>query len=328
MAPSKTVVMAPATNALVTIGKPILPFLVDVLRGKNAELARYAKTIPGADADGATPTVYAAAWVLGEMGHPDATGPLLEALAAVRSDADRAALARALARLAPTPKTEAAFQNVFDKLDPKTAIMPMRVNAQRDLIVAAFSFQDARLVPWLIKRGKGHSDFDYIEEQALLGAIRFMSRAQMPAVQAAVAEVARRRHTTSTEAFRVAAELMASCGEDVDCYLASLEKVDPKADEMYALKALHMVARLGNAGTSSKLVKLVPKLWKTPVKVAALDAVERLTPDDTAGVVDALQAIVDESKDLEGLDRLFVVEPVKRLIRRLRVRSPSAVTPG
>src|SRR5882724_474980 len=80
MSPSKADVAGTASVALIKIGKDAVPFLLDALSGKDAEIVDYAKTNSAGSPDEAKSYLRAAAIVLGAIGRSDATGPMIQAL--------------------------------------------------------------------------------------------------------------------------------------------------------------------------------------------------------------------------------------------------------
>src|SRR5207342_3198636 len=101
MTPSKADVAATASVALIKIGKNAVPFLLDALAGKDADLVDYAKTMSGGSPEEAKSYVRWAAIVLGAIGRSDAVGPMIVALESADTDATRALIARELTKLPP-----------------------------------------------------------------------------------------------------------------------------------------------------------------------------------------------------------------------------------
>src|SRR5262249_39914431 len=116
--PAKADVAPAAALAIAAIGKDAVPVLLDTLAGKDAELVLLAKSKAADNGGNARAYGAAAAWGLGEMGRADATDPLVRASKSADNDANRAAVAIALAKLPASPEAEKAFQAVYEKLAP------------------------------------------------------------------------------------------------------------------------------------------------------------------------------------------------------------------
>src|SRR6185295_620326 len=190
MTPSKADVAGTASMALIKIGKDAVPTLINALTGKDAELVDYAKTASGGNPDEAKSYIRAAAVVLGAIGRPDATGPMIQALESATDDVTRAVIARELTKLPSKPEVVKAFQTAFDKVSPTALMPPAGQNARSQLMEAAAHFYDPQLVPWLLKQIKeakgGENERDVVQLSALVSAIKLMNKGQAPDVKAAV----------------------------------------------------------------------------------------------------------------------------------------------
>jgi hypothetical protein len=189
MTPSKADVAGTASVALIKIGKDAVPTLINALAGKDAELVDYAKANSGGNPDEAKSYVRAAAVVLGAIGRPDATGPMLQALEAADADVTRAVIARELTKLPSKPEVVKAFQTAFEKVSPTALMPPAGQNARAQLMEAAAHFYDPQLVPWLLKQvkeAKGGETEDVVQLAAVVTAIKLMNKGQASDVKAAV----------------------------------------------------------------------------------------------------------------------------------------------
>jgi HEAT repeat protein len=323
MTPSKADVAGTASVALIKIGKPAVPYLVDALEGKDADLVEYAKTQSGGSPEEAKAYVKTAAIVLGAIGRPEAAAPMMRALDSADSDATRAIIARELTKLPPEPEMEKAFQAAFEKVSPSTLLPPSGQNARAQLMESAAHFYDSQLVPWLlkqIKQAKGNdNDKDAVQLAALVTAIKLMNKGQAADVKASID-----KEGTSIEkdAFKLAADVANGCGDNLGCYLSKLQ--EPAAQEektqFVGIKAAYMLGILGNPGTSMEIVKALPKVRNAAVRFAAVSTVDHLTQKEPAPVADALQKIVDENKAKDDRNMMQADAPVKEIVYRLRAR--------
>jgi len=323
MTPSKADVAATASVALIKIGKQAVPALVDSLEGKDAELVEYAKTQSGGSPEEAKSYVRAAAVVLGAIGRAEAAGPMMRALETADSDVTRAIIARELTKLPPQPEMERAFQAAFDKVSPTALMPPSGQNARAQLMEAAGRFYDPQLVPWLLKQIKqakgGENDKDAVQLGALVTAMKLMNKGQAAEVKAAVD-----KEGTSIEkdAFRLAADVVNGCGDNLGCYLSKVQ--EPAAQEektqFVGIKAAYMLGILGTPATSMDIVKQLPKIRNAAVRYTAVSAVDHLTQKEPASIADALQKIVDENKAKDDRNMMQADAPVKEIVYRLRAR--------
>jgi HEAT repeat protein len=323
MTPSKADVAGTASVALIKVGKDAVPFLVNALQGKDTELVEYAKANSGGSPDEAKSYVRAAAVVLGAIGRPDATGPMLAALDSAGDDVTRAVVARELTKLPPKPEVVKAFQAAYDKVSPTALMPPAGQNARSQLVEAAAHFYDPQLVPWLLKQIKdakgGENEKDAVQISALVSAIKLMNKGQAGDVKAAVD-----KEGTSIEkdAFKLAADVVNGCGDNVGCYLSKVQ--EPAAQEQktqfIGIKAAYMLAVLGSAGTSMEIVSQLPKVKNAAVRFSAVQAIDHLTQKEPAPVADALQKIVDENKAKDDRNMMQADAPVKEIVYRLRAR--------
>ena len=323
MTPSKADVAGTASVALIKIGKEAVPFLMDALSGKDADLVEYAKANSGGSPDEAKSYVRAAAVVLGAIGRGDATSPMLLALENADSDVTRSVVARELTKLPSKPEIVKAFQAAYEKVSPTALMPPAGQNARSQLLEAASHFYDPQIVPWLLKAVKdakgGENEKDAVQLAAIVSAIKLMNKGQAADVKVAVD-----KEGTSIEkdAFKLSADVVNGCGDNVGCYIAKVQ--EPAAQEQktqfIGIKAAYMLSILGNAGTSMEIVKQLPKVKNAAVRFSAVQAIDHLTQKESAPVADALQKIVDENKAKDDRNMMQADAPVKEIVYRLRAR--------
>ena len=323
MTPSKADVAGTATMALIKMGKESVPFLVNAITGKDAEIVDYAKTISGASPEEAKAYVKAAAVVLGAIGRPDAVGPMVQALDAADNDVTRAVVARELTKLPSTPESQKAFMAAFEKIAPAALMPPTGQNARAQLMESASHFYDPQLVPWLLKQIKGakgsDNDKDALQLAALVTGIKIMNKGQVADVKAAVDKEGTQ---IEKDALRLATDVVNGCGDNVACYVSKVQ--EPMAQEektqFMGIKAAYMLAILGNAGTSMEIVKQLPKVKNAAVRFSAVSAIDHLTQAQPAPIADALQKIIDENKAKNDRNLMLGDAPVKEIVYRLRAR--------
>ena len=229
-----------------------MPFLVNAIGGKDAEIVDYAKTISGASPEEAKAYVKAAAVVLGAIGRPEAVGPMVQALDSADNDVTRAVVARELTKLPSTPESQKAFMAAFDKIAPAALMPPTGQNARAQLMEAASHFYDPQLVPWLLKQIKGAKGSDNDKDAVQLAALVTAHQAHEQGAGRGRESGGRQRgHADRKRRARaLATDVVNGCGDNVACYVSKVQ--EPMAQEektqFMGIKAAYMLAILGNAG--------------------------------------------------------------------------------
>lgn len=322
MDPSKADVAATATMALIKIGKQAVPVLIDILTGKDEEIRDFAISLSKGDPERAKAYVSNAAVVLGAMGHPDATGPMLEVLNAATSEFDRAVIARELTKLPGTPEAVKAFQDAFEKISPSTALPPFSSNARATLLEHSVYFRDAELVPWLLKQvasAKG-DDVERVnaQEAALVTAIKLMTKAQMPEVQKAVEKVG----GALQKEFALASEVVTACDDQFACYLSKVQEseLQDQAKQFAGIKAGTMLGVRGEPSQAQAIAEALPKIKNASIRTAALFSLNHLVRKDAGTVVTTLEKMIEEDAAKGDANRIQANEAVKEVVYRLRAR--------
>lgn len=322
MAPSKADVAGTASSALLKIGKDAVPVLVDILLGKDEEIRDYAVSLSGGNPEQAMAYVSHAAVMLGGIGHPDATGPMLEALSSATSESNRAVIARALTTLPATPETVKAFQATFEKLSPSTMIPPV-FNARALLMEESSRFYDSELVPWILKQvasAKGdESEKGLVQTAGLVSAIKLMNKAQMGEVQKAVEKFGT---PIEKEAFTMASEVVSACDDQFACYLSKTQESEAQEQnkQFMGIKAGTMLAVRGEPSQAQAIVDVLPKIRNGAVRFATVMSLNHLVRKDSAPIVAALEKLIAEDEAKGDANRIQANEPVKQIMYRLRAR--------
>jgi HEAT repeat protein len=308
--PSKVDVAPAAALGIAAIGKDAVPALLDALAGKDAELVELAKSKAADNGGNAKTYVAAAAFALGEMGCAEARDALVRASKSADNDANRAAVALALAKLPASPEAEKAFESVYEKLAPGAKVAITNAAARTALLDASVQFYDPEIVPWLLKQAKAAkgADSDDVRASSLRTALVLMKGAQVPAV-APIVEKLGDDHVK--EAYRSLSQLVETCDVATDCYEAKLaESHSPPV----AVKAAYTLGVLGDAKTAAHLVEQLPKFKADGAQAAALAAVDHLAKDGGKSLADAL-----EKQEAEGWPP-HLRGAIRRTVLRLRAR--------
>lgn len=320
--PQKADVAATASAAIMKIGKPAVPVLIDAMLGKDKEVVDAAAAASGGNAEEAKAYVRTAAVVLGALGSGDATLPMLQALGAADSDVNRAVLARELTKLPTTADAQKAFQAAFDKLGPSVMIPPAQ-NAKASLMEEASHFYDSELVPWVVKEVNGAKGADdekgLVQTAGLLTSIKLMNKGQIGDVQKAVDKFGTQ---IEKDAFKLASEVLNACGDQFACYLSKVQEPAAQAQktQFTGIKAGYMLGILGNAGSAQQIIAAMPKVKNASVRFVIASALDHLVQKDATPVADALQKMVDEDKAKGDAETIRADEAVKQVVYRLRAR--------
>jgi len=332
--PNKSDVAPRATTAMVKIGKPSMSVLVDALLGKDRELLTFARTKVSPQVDAPQTVVRSAAKVLGAIGRSDGVEPLLRALGrAKRADhATRTVIAHELANCPPSDKSFKAYVATFESI-PAMDDVQLRAYVMRGLAKDMARFYDRRAIDVLIRhvdRLRGaHDEKEALGIAALSTMTKLMHRDQIEAVDAAMARWVPSDYDNSFEPERLdkdaldqSKKLLAACEERIDCYLAKLD--DPVVREWdpssTGIKASYMLAMLGDETTALEIVRRLPGIRNPGIKEAAILAVERLCPNGSQLVADAIEEQLKASME-KGDHRLIARDgPWKRARYRLLAR--------
>jgi hypothetical protein len=304
--PAKSDVAPAALLGILGIGKDAVPVLLDVLAGKDAELEALAKSKAADNGGNAKTHVGAAAIALGEIGRADVRDALVRAAKAADHDANRAALALALAELGRSPDAEKAFQGVYEKLAPGATIALSSSAARPRLLDAAARFYDSNLVPWLLKQvaaARG-PDAEEVRAAGLRSAIALMKTAQTPAVGHASDKLGT---DASKESFRAGSRVVESCDTALDCYVARLGGAE-------SAKAASMLGMYGDAKTVPAIVERLASIASSDGRLAVIAAIDQCVRSDGNAIADTLEALANDGPLSDER------AAVRRVVLRLRAR--------
>lgn len=345
LSPMKADIAMTAVNALIKIGKPAIDPTIALLKSEDKELVEYSSgenLKAAAGPDGSKPNAEAvkaaerahigtAAIILATIGRAEATKPLIDAIATA-DDVSRALIARELAKLPKSPESIQAFQSAYEKTSLSLAIPPQQ-GAREALLDAATSFYDASFTPWILKTAKDAkgdpADVEPVRGSSLLAAMKIMTKEQVPAVDDLYKTPitgADGKPTTLGKGFekeyKLAVDLVNSCGDKVECYLAKL--VEPasqdKATQFQGIKSAYMIGVLGTPAARAELIKAMPKVKNAAVRFVAVSVIDSLSPEGDKGIADELQKIVDAAEASKDAKEISINAPFKTVIYRLNAR--------
>jgi hypothetical protein len=335
LAPPKAAAHLDSILALVKIGKPAVAPTVALLKGEDKDLVEFAKAEAlkaaggdkGAEKAAATAYVGPAALILATIGREETASPLIEAIGKTDSDVAKAIMARELTKLPRSAQVVAAFEGTVDKLPIALSIPNSRGGAREVLLDKAADFYDASMLPWMLKSLKdmkgSEEDLAPIREAAFSGMLKVMKADQIKIAD----EVAAMKSGDGTvgkgydKEFKAAKELLAGCGDKVDCYLKKVGEPVTDASQFAAIKAAYMVGVLGDAGAAKKIVEMLPKMSHPAVRFAAITAVDSLLPKGDAAIAGDLQKMVDDAIEKKDQEKIKLNGPLKTVIYRLNARA-------
>ncbi len=342
LSPMKADAAMTAILALTKIGKPSIQPAVALLQGDAKELVEYSKVEnlkaagdkPNAEAKKAAETAYisTAALVLATIGRQESAPPLLAALEK-SEDVPRAIIAREITKLPKTPETVKAFQTAYEKT-PVTLSIPPGMGARESLLEAAGMFFDASFTPWIVKTAldaKGEEgDVAPVRDASMATALKLMTSEQIADVDKLFNQKstgADGKPSTVGKAFekeyKLAKDMLAACGNKVECYLAKLAEPASQAKEtqFQGIKAAYMVGVFGSPDVRQQLIDLMPKLTNAAVRFVAVSVIDYHSPKGDAAIAEKLQKIVDEAEEKKDAEKISANAPFKTVIYRLNARA-------
>jgi hypothetical protein len=232
-------------------------------------------------------------------------------------------LAPYLTHFPSDPKLVRAYLDAYGKVGPSTALAFMGgQNAHAVLAGAAANFYDPSLTDWLLKEvtaAKGEAK-DAMPASALPAAIKLMTVDQHGAVKAAVDKIP--GQALEKDMFKSADAVLDKCKKDVACYMGVLDTTiptSPPAAKMGHVKAVWMATIYGNDDTKAKMLERVEKIKDGSVRLALLEAIDRLSPKGDAAAADKLEKLVETDTaagNKAGVDEMY------RIALKLRSRVP------
>lgn len=314
-----------AVVSLLQLGKPASAAAIGLLQGTNERLRDHCierlRRASGAE-PGSTSCRQTAAVILGSIGHSNATGALIEVLAAEKDVATKAVIARELPKLPVSTASLAAFKAAYESL-PLDARIPPDVWAIDVLTEAAGQFLDPNLVPWLLSyaaRAKGAArDRRALQQAVTVTVIKLARPDQLGMVERAVNSYGTE---LERELFAQAEALLKECGDHADCYVEALQKSENQARErqFVGIKAGHMAAIFGDARTRDAILNRLDSIENPALRFTAAQAIDRLSPNGAPEAVEKIRAIVDKNAESPDRDKALGDTALKQVMHRLLAR--------
>lgn len=247
--------------ALVRIGEPAVPALVELLREKNTGVNAMAKELefkPGV-------VSYKAAYVLGDLRSAKAVPALLERLKEADKGSTHAEILRALGGIAD----KAGLDVVLDKLRDGKADPKVRQAACDAVLLAGLS----QAVPTLVGIAKDGKADDNLR----VAAAMTLSRLGGKEAYDAFSPVAKAEGYAEFKEAAERLETAKQCGSDVDCYVKKLGSAKLVEQEKAAFM-LGLVGGKDGAARGKALAALAGKLetQEPIVRLAVLEGIKRL----------------------------------------------------
>ena len=123
--------------------------------------------------------------------------------------------------------------------------------------------------------------------------------------------------------YQLCKDLLAACGDKVECYLAKLAEPTTYRKEtiMTGIKAIYMVGILGTPDVRAKLIDLMPKILNDDVRGLAGVVIDRFSPQGDAAIAASLQKIVDEAERSKDASKKAASASFKQVVYRLNARA-------
>ncbi len=321
--PSKGNVATTALLALVKIGKPSVDAAVKVMDGSDTKLIEFYKTQAAAVSGEKTeakgnPALPIAAAVVGMAGRQEGIAPMIKVLDSDAPAADKAIVARELAKIPATAESKAAFKKAFESIPADTSVQGTPALAL--LAEAAGQFYDPSFVPWLLERAaaiKGSGEDDKAIQQSLVTTALKLAKADQIDEVAKVAD-----KYGVKDLVALMSEPVKACGDKVDCYIAAIEKSEyqSKEKQLAGIKSGYMIGVLGDAAARDKLVDGLPSIENAAVRFVAAQTIDQLSPKGGTEIVTRLDAIIAKNKKSADQDKIAGDAPLQQVSYRLSAR--------
>ncbi|MBM4357461.1 MAG: hypothetical protein FJ096_05050 [Deltaproteobacteria bacterium] len=339
LSPFKGPVGVTAISALIKIGKPSIDAGVDLLTGKNADLAKYAeeeflramedkgdKIDDKKKADAKKAYLDNAVIIVSNTGRAECTGPMLAQIETGDETSD-AVIARELYKLPKDPKINEAFKKVWEATKTE-AVMAGGAHAKPVLTEAAASFADLDLATAIGTAAldvKGEAgDIADVQEAALVMLLKLGGPAQLDLIEkmAAKEREGGKLGKAVEKEVNLARALIKECGDKADCYVKKLESPEAQKDTGFVgIKAAMMAAALGGEAVRPKLVERRLAASNPAVAFTLEAMIDRLAPQGDKDAVEKLQAFIDKAVSSRDEQRASSVSNLKTVVNRLRARA-------
>lgn len=319
LTPDKAELRATAQTALMKMPKESEAALVAALKGEDPDAQLLAPLWGESKAHVA---------VLGDtvswIGRPAGRDAVLAALAAADNDTNRTVLAQSLIRYHADAKLIDAYKAAYGKLSPGARIELLGGLFGRAALAQASShFYDAQLVDWILKESATlkAEEGEALHVMGLEAAVKLM----LPAHKKAVGEaVAKYWSTKEQEIFKVSAEPIDKCAQDVGCYLKLLDAPVPSTPptaSMGPIKAAWMCAVLGNDATRKELLARVDRTKHGGVRQTIVEVIDYLTPKGDNDAAAVLEKVVAADQAAGNKNLLLADDALVKVALRLRARA-------
>lgn len=321
--PSKGAAATTALLALVKIGKPAVDRATKLLDGSDTKLIDFhkeaIKKATGAkEAPAGNPAMPIAAAVIGLAGRQEGIAPMIKILESDAPDADKAVVAKELAKIPATEQSKTAFKKAFEAipLDASVQGTPALVL----LAEAAGQFYDPGMIPWLLDRARntkgGGEEKTALQQSLVMTALKLAKSDQFETVKKAAVSYDAKDLIPHME------EVTKACGDKVDCYLTSIEKGDyqRKEKQLAGIKAGYMIGVLGDAAARDKLISALGSIENAAVRFVAAQTIDYLTPKGSDDVVKKLDEIIAKNKKSADQNKIAGDQPLQQVSYRLSAR--------
>lgn len=321
--PTKGAVATTALLALVKIGKPSVDRSLKILDGSDKKLIEFhkeaiKKATDAKEAPKGNPALPVAAAVIGMAGRQEGIAPMIKLLESDASDADKAMVARELAKIPATKESKEAFKKAFESIPLDASIQGTPALAV--LAEAAGQFYDADMIPWLLDRARntkgGGEEKTALQQTLAMTAMKLAKPDQFDEVKKAAVSYNAKDLVPNVE------EVLKACGDKVDCYISAIEKGDyqRKEKQLAGIKAGYMIGVLGNEAARDKLINALGSIENAAVRFVAAQTIDHLTPKGSSDVVTKLEEIIEKNKKSADRDKIAGDQPLQQVAYRLSAR--------
>ena len=251
-------------------------------------------------------------------GRGDAVDLLIKIATTNAKESARAMAAAQLPNLPVSAKSIEAYKSVFEKLGDEAKLVN-GASAKNVVANAAPDFFDATLVPWLVQQTNKAKD-EQLKTILVIAAAKLMSAADIASVKA-IAE--KSGGEFGKKVFDAMSEVVSSCGDKVDCYLAEMQKGSNQAGdkELAAIKSAMMVGVYGSDAINDTLMSKLSNVSSAESRGISSKALLRFNPKGSVALADKIDEVVTKNAKFGDEKAKSGDQGLKDAMYRLRARA-------
>jgi hypothetical protein len=248
---------------------------------------------------------------------------MVAVLKTIKGDANKAIIARELAKIPATAESKDAFKAAFESISLDASIPPGDP-ALQVLAESAGQFYDPSMIDWLLVRAEktaGTGDDKTAFQSTVLSTVLKLAKPnQLDTVRGAV-----KKYGTQMEKdfLGMAEKQLKACGDRVQCYLSEIEKSENQEQktQFTAIKAAYMIGIFGNEQARGELIDRLGSIDNAAVRYAASQTIDQLSPKGSKEAAKKLDAIIEANEKTADSNKIAGDAPLKQVMHRIESRA-------